>query len=110
MKDKGESSLGGCLSCDAAEGRFRPPQINDRFRRQGVIRRAASEGPLFEPDRPFVAAVLVGRSCPAAAIPDLYRNRSGCAVRYLSTGPTPAVGAYATTELFMLLLVVLVSH
>jgi hypothetical protein len=37
---------------------------NVRFRRQGVIGRAASEGPLFGRERPFVVAVLAGRSCP----------------------------------------------
>jgi len=42
---------------------------NGRSRRQGVIRRTASEGPLLDRDRAFVVAVLADRSCPD---PDLH--------------------------------------
>ena len=52
----------------AASGRVREPndsRAQVRFRRQGVIGRAAQqEGPLFDPERPFVVAVLAGRLCP----------------------------------------------
>jgi hypothetical protein len=34
-----------------------------RYRRKGVIGRAASEGPLFDGERPFVVAVVGFRSC-----------------------------------------------
>ena len=40
-----------------------------KHRRNGVIERVAGEGPLFDRDRPFVAAVLAVRSCPEADIP-----------------------------------------
>jgi len=39
-----------------------------RLRRQCVIKRAASEGPLFQTERLFVVAGLSGRICPEAAL------------------------------------------
>jgi hypothetical protein len=63
------SDRGGPISPPATNrGRGRRPQFkstpaNDRYRRKGVIGRAASEGPLFDGERPFVVAVVGFRSC-----------------------------------------------
>ena len=43
-------------------------RISGRFRRQSVIGRAASGGPLFEPERSFVVAVSGDRSWPLSRL------------------------------------------